>query len=108
MGRGTPKVNWKRLDEVVKNPVFIDQSISPGDIMQGAIGNCYFLSAIAGLAERPNRVTNIFGELEINKNGIYMARVLHGGVFKEILVDDYIPIDPKSGKPIGAQPAGGN
>jgi len=37
-----------------------------------------------------------------------MARVLYGGVFKEIVIDDYFPVDRLTGRPIGAQPAGGN
>lgn len=35
-----------------------------------------------------------------------MARILHKGVFQEVVVDDYFPCTPK-GEPIGAQPAGG-
>ncbi len=35
-----------------------------------------------------------------------MARILHGGVLREVVVDDYIPVDSK-GKPIFAKPSGG-
>jgi hypothetical protein len=74
--------------------------------LQGELGNCYFLSAIAALAEHDFRIKNIFPKLEINKNGLYMARILHHGVYQEVVVDDFIPVDSK-GKPIFAKPAGG-
>jgi len=35
-----------------------------------------------------------------------MARILHKGVFQEVVVDDYFPCTPE-GELIGAQPAGG-
>jgi hypothetical protein len=31
--------------------------------------------------------------LEINKYGIYMARILHRGVLTEVVVDDYVPVN---------------
>jgi len=43
----------------------------------------------------------------MNKNGIYMARLLHRGVYQEVVVDDYVPCTPK-GELYGAQPAGGS
>lgn len=88
--------------------MFIGDQIEPSDILQGRIGDCYFLSAIAGLAEKDYRIKTIFPNLEINKNGIYMARVLHRGVLMEVMVDDYFPVSKKDGRPVGANPAGGN
>jgi calpain-15 len=99
---------WKRVGEVIKNPVFIGEQIDPGDILQGRIGDCYFLSAIAGLAEYDHRIKAIFPNLDINKNGIYMARVLHRGVLMEVIVDDYFPVSKKDGHLMGANPSGGN
>lgn len=64
------------------------------------------MSAIAALAENDFRIKNIFPKLEINKNGLYMARILHLGVLQEVVVDDYVPVDAK-GKPIFAKPSGG-
>lgn len=75
--------------------------------MQGRIGDCYFLSAIAGLAEKDHRIKSVFPNLEINKNGIYMARILHKGVLREVVVDDYFPVSKKDGRFMGANPAGG-
>ncbi len=37
-----------------------------------------------------------------------MARLLHKGVYQEVVVDDYFPCCPRSGELLGAQPAGGN
>ena len=36
-----------------------------------------------------------------------MARILHKGVYQEIVVDDYFPCTP-NGQLIGAQPAAGS
>lgn len=63
LGRDFEKVTWKRVGEIIKNPVFIGDKIEPGDILQGRIGDCYFLSAIAGLAELDYRIKTIFPNL---------------------------------------------
>jgi hypothetical protein len=34
--------------------------ISPGDIVQGKLEDSYFLSALAAIAETPNRVKDMF------------------------------------------------
>lgn len=80
--------------------------IEPNDILQGSIGDCYFLSAISAIAENDFRIKNLFPNLEINKYGIYMARVLHRGVLTEVVVDDYVPVN-EEGEPLFAKPAGG-
>jgi calpain-15 len=82
-------------------------SIEPQDILQGRIGDCYFLSAIAGLAEKDQRIKAIFPSLTINKNGIYMARILCKGVFQEVVVDDYFPVSKRGEQLMTANPSRG-
>jgi calpain-15 len=101
------KVVWKRATDIIKNPQFVSDNFTPADILQGKIGNCYFLSAIAGLAERPYRIRKIFPNTNLNANGIYVARLLHKGVYQEVIVDDYFPCN-QSGVLLGSQPAGGS
>ncbi|MFM7854464.1 MAG: C2 family cysteine protease [Flammeovirgaceae bacterium] len=64
------------------NYTFVSDNFTPSDILQGKLGNCYFLSSLAGLAEKSHRIINLFPNIQINENGIYMARILHDGVFQ--------------------------
>ena len=57
-------------DEEGKLAIFAD-GIVPDDIKQGALGDCYFLSALAALAEHPRRVEKLFATKETNKAGMY-------------------------------------
>ena len=108
LGRQTEKVVWQRIDKIIKQPRFVGGgSIDSQDILQGRIGDCYFLSAISGLAEKDYRIKAIFPNLDMNKNGIYMARILHKGVFQEVVVDDYFPVSKYDHHIMGANPAKG-
>lgn len=55
------KIEWKRIPEIIKDAKFICDTVSPEDVFQGEIGNCYFLSAVSALAENDFRIKNIFG-----------------------------------------------
>jgi hypothetical protein len=46
------------------------KNMTPNDVSQGALGDCWFLSAIAGLAEWPNRLKSVFKNWDSAK-GIY-------------------------------------
>jgi calpain, invertebrate len=44
-------IEWLRPKEICENPKFQVQGFSRSDIFQGEIGNCWFLAALAALAE---------------------------------------------------------
>lgn len=106
MEEGIIKADWKRIPEVIENAEFVSGTMQPADIIQGKIGDCYFLSAISALAENDFRIKNLFPSLEMSPYGIYMVRILYQGILQEVVVDDYIPITPHN-TPMFAKPAGG-
>ena len=59
------------------------QGISPDDVQQGGVGDCYYLAALAGLAKQ--RPQDIVDMIKDNKNGTYTVK-LKGGK-KSITVD---------------------
>jgi hypothetical protein len=85
-------LTWKRIRDIAPEAIFTNDKIEPADILQGSLGDCYLLSALAALAEQEYRIKNIFPSLTMNPNGFYMARVLHNGVLQEVLIDDYFPV----------------
>jgi hypothetical protein len=68
------------------------------------------LSSLCALSEEPLRVLRLFPSLELNKNGIYMARFIFKGVLHELVVDDRFPCvnDQGTWKLLGCKPAMGN
>lgn len=54
------RVIWKRVTEIVKNPVMVQNLIEPADVHQGNVGDCYFLASISSIAEVPSRIHKIF------------------------------------------------
>jgi hypothetical protein len=106
---GSNTVEWRRADEIVDTPGLLSEELSPADVVQGWINNCYFLSAVACLTERPHRIRQLFEREEYNPNGYYLCRLTFNGVYQEVMVDDLFPVFRGSGhiRPVYAKPAQG-
>jgi calpain-15 len=63
---------WKRARDFTSakvaggEPALFKGGIDPNDIKQGMLGDCYFVAALATLAEWPDRVKKIFVSEQAN------------------------------------------
>ncbi|XP_064645832.1 calpain-5-like [Lineus longissimus] len=108
-------VVWKRPGEICKVPKFIVAGVTCDDLNQGDLGNCWFVSACAGLAKEPkmfqkvvpeskaqewppeNKVPSGDGEEKTgNYWGIFHFRFWRYGDLIDVVVDDLLPT--KDGK----------
>lgn len=94
---------WRRFDEIYKMPIKVFDNIEPNDIRQGALGNCYFLSALSALAEFPHRIRRLFDTQEYEPAGAYVVYMCDMGQIKQYIIDDHFPCTP-DGKPAFSGP----
>ncbi len=101
---------WRRPAEIMKcgyDEIKVFDTIDVNDVKQGFLGNCYFLAALAGLAEVPKRVEAIFKTRTANKEGKYTVNFYLRGVPTTITVDDRFPCyNYRPHNPLFSQPEG--
>ena len=75
---------------------------SASDIRQGSVGDCWFLSAVAVVAERrPDLIRDIFfsqnkiAARNTGSDGKYTVRLFIDGDWRSVLVDNFLPTKPK-------------
>ena len=87
------KYTWKSISDYIKDYNIIKNSnISFEDIIQGNIGNSYFISALKFLAEEPSRIISLFDfKEENNKNkeiNYFEVFTYINGYKSKIIIDD--------------------
>lgn len=85
-----------------KSRIGIAQEIEPKDIIQGSVGDCYFLSSIASIISiYPELIAERF-LLNINPSNFYAVKLFIDGEWKIITTDDRFPCKGKY--PVYAKP----
>eukprot|EP00744_Colponema_vietnamica_P005093 GILI01007496.1.p1 GENE.GILI01007496.1~~GILI01007496.1.p1 ORF type:complete len:741 (-),score=91.99 GILI01007496.1:64-2286(-) len=93
---------WQRPSEYLApdwaGHVAVYRKISPDDIDQGALGDCYYLCSLASLAEDPSKVKDVFmhpkGDAKAKAEravGAYRVTLNKGGWWVTYLLDNYFP-----------------
>lgn len=77
--------------------VKVFSKIEPNDILQGCLGDCWFLCAVASLAERAAWIERIFVTKDYSEQGIYELRLAKNGEWMTVIIDDYFPCYPSGG-----------
>lgn len=90
---------WLRPHEVSVSaeesymPVSLFADPSPKDVIQGELGTCWFLSALALLAEKPFLLLNCMVTQKYNADGLHQVRLCRRGEWIVVNIDDYLPCD---------------
>ncbi|KRX03477.1 hypothetical protein PPERSA_02856 [Pseudocohnilembus persalinus] len=92
---GSTNIQLFQKGDIIKSRIGLagglGQYITPYDVIQGELGDCYFLSSLSSLAVDPERILNLFVTREVNGQGIYGVNMCHDGEWQVIWVDDRFP-----------------
>lgn len=96
-------MRWRRFDPPRFRLVARSgsHSFSPGDVRQGAVGDCWFLSALAVVAERQDLVTRVVGpsastDKRVGGSGAFLVRLFLAGRWRAVVVDPSLPVSFRS------------
>ena len=98
------RIAWKRASEINKEWELIGNNFNKKDILQGNIGDCYFLTALLALTSYPYLIVEKFRTKKINKEGYYEMILFIDGEWQIVFVDDYLPYDPSQEELVGVRP----
>ena len=93
------EIDWVRGPDLVqegqKPMQLFSGRIEAKDLVQGGLGDCWLVAALAVMAEHPAAIRACFRESEISPRGKYHVRLYDGrkGAWETVVVDDYIPCD---------------
>ena len=89
------RYSWAILPEIKDisklNVIAPNTKNLPQDVIQGELGDCYFLSTLSALAENPKNITNIIRNSKVSDGNFEATVYIHGEPVK-IVVDDSFPV----------------
>ena len=103
-------ITWARVENIFgsQNYQVFFEKILKEDIIQGGLGDCYFLSAIAALCLYPRLIEKLFFFKEKSEEHCYGCYFRINGIWKLVLIDDYIPCYGSWGKNFAFSSTNGN
>ena len=101
-----PMVEWKRPQEIVPGdgkdgpaPVMYHNKMAPGDIKQGALGDCWFLGSLLILSTNPELLNNLI-VYDGMQHGFAVFQFFKNGKWQHVIVDTRIPYNTQSKTPL--------
>lgn len=114
LATGSAGVEWKRIEaaggkggaERAAKMRLFDGAIESRDVCQGALGDCWLLSAIACMTEFPGAIPMLFRSHKANPRGKYFVDLydVQRRRWTKVTVDDRVP--HRSGEPLFSKPHG--
>ena len=85
-------LQWKRLSELYPGGKLFNGDPFPKEVIQGNLGNCYLIAAMASIAAEADDVRGLFKYDDVNPAGIYAVELYVNGVKEIVVVDDFVPV----------------
>ena len=101
------QIIWKRIKEIFNNKRYtlFSDKLTSSSIIQGKIGNCYFLTVLSSLTKYPSLIYQLFNNnLNISQNGHYEITLKINKKISTIHLDDYFPFNMRKNKPVFCKP----
>ena len=88
---------FKRPKDLFKGKYFLyKDEICYDDVKQGVLGDCFLMSVIASIAQKPDLIKAIFKSTTVNPDGFYELFYWENGKKKLMFVDDHFVTDEES------------
>ena len=89
------RYSWSKLDDIVdasKLNIFKDNRNAQLDVVQGELGDCYFLSVLAALATNPKNINELVDARARASDSSFNTTVIIHGEPVNVVVDDNFPV----------------
>ena len=90
---GNGSLLFQRISEIEGNWQVFEDKIEMDDVLQGGLGDCYFLTSIAVLSNYPYLIYEKFRTMKYNELGYYEVILFIDGEWQIVFVDDYFVIN---------------
>jgi len=95
------KIVWLRPEEFTDAPKLFLGKLEPNDVVQGELGDCYFLGSLAIVATRADLLKEVVIDY-LQDIGLFICRLYKNGEWITVPVDDRLPCRIKDKHPIFA------
>ena len=88
------KRNEKTFNKNLKNfIIFYQDKIDREEIKIGEFSNTNFISVLSALVYFPYIIKKLFITKEKNKQSIFSVNICKDGLLKEVIIDDFFPVN---------------
>ena len=92
---------WVRPKDFAENPILFANGISPGDVQQGALGDCWLLGSLCCLATNPPLLERLFVNTEHMLDcGFVTCQFFKNGNWQQVIIDTRLPFNSSCSTPI--------
>ncbi|CAF3666394.1 unnamed protein product [Adineta steineri] len=95
---GGNEIRWLRPEQIrwskenQQYPLSVFNQPQSKDIIQGRLGDCWFISALSLIADVPQILYKVMITKQYNPSGLYKIRLCNRGIWQVVTIDDMLPV----------------